>query len=231
MTSNKDRAMRGALAGMDEILSGQVVAPKRLPTAKATQERPMPKFGVDVRALLTGTDDDTALIEPVALSGNSKDNEIPVKSGLVKTDAYLAAYDPGTNTHSRVTLNHAIKVLDAAARTAATLSDAQLNRNCRGAHFILNVTAGAAVGNEITPTIQGFDPIFNVWYNILSGSAINAAGINVLKIYPGIAGGGGGGGGGGANVAADILPKIWRISVAHAGALPVTYSATANLVR
>lgn len=223
MTSNKQRAEAAALAGLDDVLSGVQSAPQRLPTAKATEQYPMPKFGIDVRALLTGTDDDTALLEPVALSGNSKDNEIPVKSGLIKTDSYLSAYDPGTNTHSRITLNHAIKVLDLAARTAATNSEQMLNRNCRGLHLILTVAAGAAVGNEITPTIQGYDPIFDIWYDILSGAAINAVGINVLKVYPGLLGVG--------DIASDIIPKIWRISIAHAGVNPVIYSASANLVR
>lgn len=223
MTSNKKRAQESSLTGLDDVLRGVQVAPQRLPTAKTTEQNPMPKFGIDVRALLTGTDDDTALLEPVALSGNSKDNESPVKSGLVKTDSYLSAYDPGTDSHSRVTLNHSIKVLDFAARIAATTSLQQLNRSCRGLHLILNVTAGAAVGNEITPTIQGFDPIFNIWYDILVGAAINAVGINVLKVYPGLLGVG--------DIASDIIPKIWRISIAHAGVNPVSYSASANLVR
>lgn len=223
MNQNKQRAQESALSGLDDVLNGVQTAPQRLPTAKATEQYPMPKFGIDVRALLAGTDDDTALMEPVALSGNSKDNEIPVKSGLVKTDSYLSAYDPGTNTHSRVTLNHSIKVFDLASRTATTTSDQQLNRSCRGLHLILTVAAGAAVGNEVTPTIQGYDPIFDIWYDILVGAAINAVGINVLKVYPGLLGVG--------DIASDIIPKIWRVSIAHAGVNPVIYSTSANLVR
>lgn len=219
---NNAKARQGAIDGLEQILRGEIGAPPQLPTAKVTPDRPMPRYGVDVRALLSGLDDETALQEPVALSGNSRDDEPPVKSGLVKTDSYLAAYDPGTNTHSRITTNHAIKLLDLAARTAATASEAKTNRNCRGAHFILNVTAGAAVGNEITPTIEAYDPVFNVWYAILSGTAINSNGVNVLKIYPGISGAG--------DIRSDILPKFFRMSVAHAGANPVTYSASANLV-
>lgn len=220
--NNKQRATSSALAGLEDILSGAQRAPTQLPTAKATPERPMSRFGIDVRALISGLDDETALLEPVALSGNSRDEERPVKSGLLKTDSYLAAYDPGTDTHSRITTNHSVKLMDMTETTGSLVSDAKVNRNCRGGHFIINVVSGAAIGNEVTPTIEAYDPIFNVWYAVLSGTAINSNGVNVLKIYPGISGVG--------DIRSDVLPKIFRLSMAKAGAAPVVYSASVNLV-
>jgi hypothetical protein len=90
-----------------------------------------------------------------------------------------------------------------------------------GGIFGFNVTAiGAAP--SITPTIQGFDPVWSQWYNILVGTAITAIGYTVLKVYPGATNA--------ANaVANDILPPTWRINIAVANADSITYGISAFL--
>lgn len=114
--------------------------------------------------------------------------------------------------------------LPLAARTTAIVageSHTDVYNPRKGGHFGFNVTAiGAAP--SITPTIQGLDPVFNVWYNILVGSAIAATGYTVLKVFPGatpVANA----------VANDYLPATWRINIAVANADSITYAISAFL--
>lgn len=113
-------------------------------------------------------------------------------------------------------------LLASAARTAAVATDAQLNKGHRGCHIIIDVTLDGAAAS-VTPTIQGQDPASGKWYTVLAGSAIAAVGTTVLKVYPGI--------GAVANGAAsDVLPPVWRLSVAVADSDALTYSVGVNLL-
>jgi hypothetical protein len=108
--------------------------------------------------------------------------------------------------------------LPVAARTvaiAAGTAQSDPYNPRRGGHFIF-VTSALGAAPAITPTIQGFDPTQNVWYNILVGAAINSATTTVLRVFPGATPV--------ANlVANDILPPTWRINVAVANADSITY--------
>lgn len=126
------------------------------------------------------------------------------------------------STFDRKRANTEETILASAARTAATNSADFTNYNARGAHFIVDVTAITATPS-ITVTIQGKDPVSSKYYDLLVSNAITATGTTVLKVYPGI--------GQIANGAAsDILPRTYRVSVAHADADSITYSIGANLV-
>lgn len=110
------------------------------------------------------------------------------------------------------------------ARTAAipagpTFSDVYSPR--RGGHFII-VTSAPGAAPAITPTIQGFDPILGVWYNILVGAAINTATTTVLRVFPGATNVAN-------SVANDILPPTWRINIAVANSDTLTYGISAFL--
>lgn len=113
-------------------------------------------------------------------------------------------------------------MLPSAARTttAAVPSAVFTNGHWRGAHVIINVSAYTS-GN-FTPTIQGRDPTSGNFYTILAGTAISSATTAVLKVYPGLVAG--------ANVANDILPTKWRVSVLGAGGPSATYSVSCSLI-
>ena len=126
------------------------------------------------------------------------------------------------STFDRKRANTEETILASAARTATTNSADFTNYNARGAHFIVDVSAIAATPS-ITVTIQGKDPISSNYYDILVSSALTATGTTILKVYPGI--------GQVANGAAsDILPRTFRVSVAHADTDSITYSVGAALV-
>ena len=112
-------------------------------------------------------------------------------------------------------------VLVSAARTTAQTSADYLNRGHRGLHLVIDVTSVTATP-VLTVTIEGKDAN-GIYYDVLEGAAISATGTTVLKVYPGLPGS--------ANaVANDVLPPVWRVTVAVADADSATYSIGANLV-
>lgn len=80
--------------------------------------------------------------------------------------------------------NHFSTLLASAARTAQTASDTQTNLYYRGARVSVEVTSGTS-GFSITPRIQVYDSLAEVWTTVLSGAAITAAGHIDLMVYPG----------------------------------------------
>lgn len=89
-----------------------------------------------------------------------------------------------------------------------------------GGHFVIDVTSGAALA--ITPTIEALDVVSGKWYQILQGAVLGATGTSVLKVYPGVANT--------ANVSvSDVLPPIWRLTMAHGNANAASYTVTARL--
>lgn len=112
-----------------------------------------------------------------------------------------------------------IKLLESAVRSAAVTTDPVRNKGYRGAHVIINITDDT--GTSITPTIQGYNPTTDSWYDILVSTALNTTGTTVMKVYPGIAAVANG-------AASDFLPFLWRVSVAVGAADNLTYSIAAN---
>lgn len=113
-------------------------------------------------------------------------------------------------------------LLASAARTGTVSSRDQINRDARGAHIIISVSA--VVGSpSVIFTIQGKDKASGDYYTLLDSEAITGVGITVLKIYPGATAV--------ANaIASDVLPRVWRVNAVHANVDSITYSVGANVV-
>jgi hypothetical protein len=90
-----------------------------------------------------------------------------------------------------------------------------------GGHIVIRTSAiGAAP--SVVPVVEAQDPLSQQWYPLLTGAAIVAVGLVVLRIYPGVAAV--------ANLSvADFIPPIWRLSMTHSNGDSITYSASANL--
>lgn len=118
--------------------------------------------------------------------------------------------------------NRTLTLLASAARVASADSSDQLNEWGRGGHIVIDVSAIADTPS-IVVTVQGKDALSGNYYDILVSNAITATGTTVLKIYPGI--------GAIANAAAsDVLPPIFRVSVAHGDGDSITYSISAQMI-
>lgn len=111
-------------------------------------------------------------------------------------------------------------VLASATRTLATDSADLTNYNARGVIVVIDVTSLNAVTPIITVTIQGKSSLGSDYYTILAAAAISTVSVTVLRIYPGLTAV--------ANLtASDVLPRIWRASVAVADADAMDYSINA----
>lgn len=119
------------------------------------------------------------------------------------------------------TANQQATLLPSLARTATPTAATLTNEYHRGIVVTIDVTA--AGGGEITPTIQGVDPTSGKAYTILAGAAKSTTGTVVMRVYPGSAVA--------ANLSAnDVLPRDFKISVAHTDAQSITYSVGYALV-
>jgi hypothetical protein len=112
-------------------------------------------------------------------------------------------------------------VYASAARTA-TPTVVQIDTSgVRGLHLVIDATTAATP--SVVPTIDGYSELGDDWYNLLTGAAITATGVTVLKIYPGIATVANG-------AASDVLPNKIRVVMTHADSDSITYSVAALLM-
>ena len=151
--------------------------------------------------------------------GNDADALSALALGISQNNSFGYLYNGSTFDRQRG--NTTETLLPNIPRTASTDSPSFINYNATGAHFIINVSALTATPS-IVVTIQALDVISTVYYDVLVSNAITATGTTVLKVHPGI------------NPivngsANDMLPRIFRVSVAHADADSITYSIGANL--
>jgi hypothetical protein len=109
------------------------------------------------------------------------------------------------------------------ARTATPTPSAwnDFSHTRLGGHFVIRTSAiGAAP--SVVPSIEAQDPLSQQWYTMLTGAAITATGLVVLRVYPGVAAV--------ANLSSpDFLPPIWRLTMTHGNADSITYTASAQL--
>ena len=106
------------------------------------------------------------------------------------------------------------------ARTATPPAVEIDDRYVEGIQVIINVTA-IAVTPSVVPTIDGFDPLSETWYNLLTGSAITGTGQTVLRVHPELTAA--------ANLTAkDFLPNRYRVVMTHGDADSITYSVGIN---
>jgi hypothetical protein len=115
-----------------------------------------------------------------------------------------------------------VTVYASAARTATPTAVTVGCGPNRGLHLVIDVTAITA-SPSVVPTIDGYDPLSGIYYNLLTGSAITGTGTTILKIYPGIATVANG-------AASDVVPETIRITMTHADADSISYSVAAHLV-
>jgi hypothetical protein len=123
-------------------------------------------------------------------------------------------------TYDREQGNQNISLLASAARTVTTSTSDQLNVNHRGVHVYVDVTAVPG-GETLTVDIEALIDT-GVYYSLHSGTPINATGVYIYKVYPGL--------GGGSAIANDALPRTWRVTVTHSAGGSWTYSVRANLM-
>ncbi len=127
------------------------------------------------------------------------------------------------NTEDLTQENRALTILASAVRAASNNSADQKNRDAKGLHLIIDVTAVPGV-DTVTFTIKGKDPLSGKYYTILASAAIVGVSTVVLRVYPGLTAA--------ANlVANDVLPADWRVEVTHSAGTNFTYSVGAQLIR
>ncbi len=119
--------------------------------------------------------------------------------------------------------NYGYQPFASGALTGAAVNSPDFkNDNYRGGHFIVNVSGFTS--GTYTPHIQGKDPVYGTYYDILVGLPISATGTTVLKVYPGIPSI--------ANAAAsDILPLVWRVQMIGASTPNMVLSVAAHLAQ
>ncbi len=107
-------------------------------------------------------------------------------------------------------------------RTASSNVEIE-DRFVQGIHVVINTTLDAAAAS-VVPTIDGYDPLSDTWYNILTAAAVTAVGTIVLRVHPDLLAV--------ANLTAqDFLPRVYRVVMTHADGDAITYSININSVR
>jgi hypothetical protein len=111
-------------------------------------------------------------------------------------------------------------ILPSAARTATIVSGVYSAEEAICTDIVINVTLDPGTAS-VTPKVEGKDPLSGEFYTILTGAAIAATGITVLRIGKDITAA--------ANVAANaMLPAEYRVTVTAADAESLTYSVSAT---
>lgn len=106
------------------------------------------------------------------------------------------------------------------ARTATPTAISVEDDSVLGIQVVINVTA-VGVTPSVVPTIDGYDPLSDTWYNLLTGAAITATGATVLRVHPDLLAV--------TNLTAqDFLPKKYRLVMTHGNATTITYSVNVN---
>ena len=106
------------------------------------------------------------------------------------------------------------------ARTATPTEVPYSDDNVTGIQVIINVTAATSTPS-VVPAIDGYDPLSQTWYNILTGVAITGTGATVLRVHPSMASA--------SNVTAgDFLPETYRIVMTHGNSNSITYTVGVN---
>ena len=175
--------------------------------------------GVPIEFIVSGA---TAVVSvPVSgASANNADTVVAVSKGAILSNSVGFLFNGANFDRQRNNTNNTL--LASAARTAAINSADFVNYNARGIHIITDISALTATG-QITVTLEGKDPISGNYYDLLIGATLTTTGTSILKLYPGITAS--------ANASAsDILPRDFRVSVAVANAVSITYSIAGVLV-
>lgn len=154
-------------------------------------------------------------------SHGGNNDSVGVPGTFYDTLALPHLYD-GASVWNRQRNNHEVTALVSAVRAASTNSADLVNYNARGVHLEFDITAVPG-GDTVTLTIQGKSTLTGKYYTILAGAAQVAGATIIMRVYPGLVAAG--------NLAAnDILPRIWRVSIAHSAGTNFTYSVVGNYI-
>ena len=98
------------------------------------------------------------------------------------------------------------------------------NLHHRGGHFVIDIDKIEGTAPTALFTVQGKDANGN-YYTLLASTALNATGVTVLKIYPGLVVA--------ANAAAnDIVPRHYRVIMTKGGTVTfLTFKVSVALVK
>ena len=142
----------------------------------------------------------------------------------LRVDAYGALYTVRTNA-SGVAMPVSpteLTILASAARTTLQSVTTVNSAGYRGVIIVIDVTLDPALAS-ITPSIEGVSTLGSDDYVMLTGAAIAATGVTVLRVFPGAVAA--------ANTKADDwLPTSWKFKMAVAGGDSMTYSVNAILL-
>jgi hypothetical protein len=115
------------------------------------------------------------------------------------------------------------KIFASAARTATVSSDVISNPGHNSAYIVVDATVEAATAS-VVPTLQAYDPISGKYFTIATMAAIEAVGTYVYLVGTSQAATDGAG----VTSVHDLpLPRYWRLTMTHADADALTYSAAA----
>lgn len=95
----------------------------------------------------------------------------------------------------------------------------------KGCLLYVNITAISGTSPTLTVTLKGIDPAGNTnTYTVIASAALNATGLTVLKVYPGLTAA--------ANtVVSDVMPAVSRIDAVIGGTGPsVTGTVSVQLI-
>ena len=125
-------------------------------------------------------------------------------------------------TWDRARGNVDVSALSYSTRTAASSSSDIISYNHRGVHIYLNFLS--VENADVMLSVQGKDVNTNAYYGIFTAASVSVAGSYIYKIYPGISAGP-------ASVN-DLLPRTFRVTVAHAGTSPTcAYAVGVSLIK
>ena len=83
------------------------------------------------------------------------------------------------------------------------------------------VVSAASATPSVVPTIDGYDPLSDTWYNLLTGAALTGTGTTILRVHPDLTAV--------TNLTAqDFLPKKYRLVMTHADTDSITYTVNVN---
>lgn len=110
-----------------------------------------------------------------------------------------------------------------AASAGANGADMDGSR-AKGVLLYVYISAITGTTPTLTVTLQGKSPASGQYHTILASTALNATGLTVLKVYPGLTAAAN-------SVANDILPPTFRVITAIGGTTPaVTATVSAALI-
>lgn len=135
-----------------------------------------------------------------------------------QTPIMLRLVDNGDGTYSLATTGASATgaALTSSAR-AATTNSADIT-NPGGDTLQVAVAATAfSLAFSIVPSIQAKDPTTGQYRTLLTGTTMTATGVTWMAVGPQLTASAN-------NFAKDIVPSVFRVSVAHTGTNPVTYA-------